>query len=202
MTYRDGLKNDEGLLMEALLNIKNGLEKYLDKEFKGIENQDLQRLLENFKDAFDDLMVGVEDNDELRKRREESRVVIREKIDEQPLFHIFSGEERDMIANLAIKYDKEIPSEPEFRENVYRRIMNLKDRNVLVLAYGRSNIQLLGENLGSKEDVFERGLDALMKDSFLPQNLEYTYSRALDTVYKYNHLLMAFVIDYFRNVVA
>lgn len=188
--------------MDALLNLKKNLEDYLDKEFKGIDNPELQELLENFKSAFTDLMVAVDDNEEMKKRREESRLLIREKIDEQPIYRVFTPVERDMIANLAIKYNKEILTDSEFRENVYRRIMNLKDRNVLILAYGRSNIKLLGENLGEKEDPLERGLRALLKDSFLPQNLEYTYSKALNTIYDNSYLLMAFVIDYFRNVVA
>jgi hypothetical protein len=186
--------------MKYLTDLKESLTSFIEDEFRDSSDiksalMDVLRSLEDLDEAID----GVADDS---VEKVEARKILREKIDKLPIFAKLNDKEKDLVANLAIKYEKEIPSEEEFRENIYRRVMNLSDKTAVILAHGKSSIINLGKNLGAKgdEEALERGLKALHRESFLPQNIESTYAKAIDNIYNHKDLFMAFLIDYFRNV--
>lgn len=186
--------------MKHLTDLKDSLNNFVEDEFR--DSADIKSSLMSVLRALDDLGTAIEEEADNSVEKVEARKILRVKIDKLPIFAKLNSGEKDLVANLAIKYGKEVPSEEEFRENIYRRAMNLSDSTVVVLAYGKSSIIALGKNLGAKsdEDALKRGLVALHRDCYLPQNIESTYGKAIDNIYDHRNLFMAFLIDYFRNV--
>ncbi len=189
--------------MKHLSDLKQSLTSFIEDEFR--DSADIKSALMSVLKSLEELDKSIDETANESVERVEARRILRDKIDRLPIFATLNDKEKDLVANLAIKYEKEIPSEEEFRENIYRRIMNLDNNTVVILAYGRSSIINLGQNLIAGPDVSEevalkRGLEALHREAFLPQNLESTYAKAIDNIYDHKDLFMAFLIDYFRNV--
>jgi glutamine synthetase type III len=186
--------------MKYLTDLKESLTSFIEDEFR--DSADIKSALMNVLRDLEELDNAIDGTKDDSVEKVEARKILREKIDKLPIFAKLNDKEKDLVANLAIKYEKEIPSEEEFRENIYRRIMNLSNDTVIILAYGKSSIIQLGKSLGAKSDevALKRGLEALHREAYLPQNIESTYAKAIDNIYEHKDLFMAFLIDYFRNV--
>ena len=179
--------------------LSNSLTQFIQDEFRGSE--DIRESLKDTLRSLRELDSSIVEEIDKSQERIEARRILRGEIDKLPVLQSLNDKEKDLVANLCMKYNKEVPSEEELREWVYKRIMNLSNDSVIIMANGKSNIQFLGNNLGAKteEEALQRGLTALRKDSYLPQNIESTYAKAINNIYKTKTLFMAFLIDFFRQ---
>jgi len=186
--------------MKYFDELSNSLTSFIEDEFRA--STDIKESLKDTLRAIQQLDSSIVEEIDRSQERIEARRILRAEIDKLPVLNSLNEGEKDLVANLCMKYNKEVPTEEEFRENIYKRVMNLSNDSVIIMANGRSNIISLGKNLGatSDEDALERGLDALRKDSYLPRNIESTYAKAINNIYDTKSLFMAFLIDYFRNV--
>lgn len=178
--------------------IEEQLKAILKTEFK--HNPEIESALSDVLESINSLKGAILVEKDETLQRIEARDILRENIDRTPFFARFSNVEKDMVANLALKYNKDIPSDNAIREYIYRRLVDIDDASVLLLAYGRSTIEKLGRNLGaSEDDAYNRGIKALHKDAFMPNSIEPTYGMAIKTIYNRKPLLLGFLIDYFRR---
>ncbi len=186
--------------MKYFDQLAHSLESFIEDEFRG--SVDIKEAIKDTLRAIKKLDESIVEEIDKSQERIEARRILRAEIDELSILSELNDGEKDLVANLCMKYNKEVPSEEEFRENIYKRVMNLSNDSVIIMANGRSNIISLGKSLGSKsdEEALERGLEALRKDSYLPRNIESTYAKAINNIYDNKNLFMAFLIDYFRNV--
>lgn len=183
-------------MSDALRDLYVTLEDLIRSEFKN--SDDIKVALKAVNDAIRDFDSAVDVTKEEALEVEEARRISRTKMRGNPLLENLEDKYKDLVADLALKYDKEPPTDVEFKERVYRRIVDLDDDVVLNLAFGRSTIERIGRSV-SKENCYEEGLKALRVDSFLPKNIESTYGSAIENVYKHKSLFLAFLVDYFRN---
>lgn len=165
-------------------------------EFKN--SADIKLALKSINDAIKDFDDAINREKEDAAEKIESMEIVKEKMREVPLLDGIEDKYKDLVANLSIKYDKELPSDEEFRERIFRRVVDLSDDTIMNLAYGKSTIESVGKSVG-RGDPYEEGLKALHKDSFLPKNIETTYGNAIDNIYKHKGLFLSFLIDYFRG---
>lgn len=179
--------------------LSNSLTQFIQEEFRGSEDirESLKDTLRSLRDLDNSIIEEIDKSQE----RIEARRILRGEIDQLPVLQNLNSAEKDLVANLCMKYNKEVPEEEELREWIYRRVMNLSNDSVIIMANGKSNLQFLGKNLGAKsdEEALQRGIEALRKDSYLPRNIESTYAKAIDNIYKTKTLFMAFLIDFFRQ---
>lgn len=181
-----------------LKDIEGDLHNLLNYEFRDAES--VKKAINSVLDAINNLKGIIDVETDETKQRIEARNILRKKIDNIAFYSNFDNKEKDMIANLAIKYERDIPSDGEIREYINRRIMDLDDQSIVVLAYGVDTISKLGSKLTENSAaIFERGVDALKKDAFLPTNIEQTYGAALKKIFDDKALLFGFIIDYFRR---
>ncbi len=181
---------------KALRDLYVTVEDLIRGEFRNSEG--LKVALKSINDAIRDFDSAIEETKEEAEQVEESRRVVRTKMRENPLLENLEDKYKNLAADLSIKYDKELPSDVEFNERLYRRLVELDDDTILNLAFGRSTIERIGRSI-DKKNPYEAGLEALRVDSFLPKNIETTYSNAIENIYKHKGLFLAFLIDYFRN---
>lgn len=181
-----------------LHDIENDLHSLMAHEFRDAES--VKKAMTSVIEAINELKGVIDVETDETKQRIEARNILRKKIDNIAFYSVFGNKEKDMIANLAIKYEKDIPSDGDIREYINIRIMDLDDESVLILAYGLDTIAKLGSKLADQgESVYERGLQALKKDAFLPSNIEQTYGAALKKIFDNKAMLFGFIIDYFRR---
>lgn len=185
-------------MSDYLEELKHSVRDLVEDEFR--DSEDIRESLKDVLRALDELDESITLEKDESIERIEARKILLEKINVLPIFGSLSDIEKGAIANLSIKYNKDIPSESELRENIYRKVMDLSNDSVIVMAYGRSTIKKLGENLdASKDEAFDRGMEALRRDCYLPQNIESTYAKAIDNIYANHEMFMAFLIEYFRG---
>lgn len=181
---------------KSLRDLYVTIDDLIKNEFKN--SNDIKLALKIVNDAIDDFDKAIERESDKVEERIEAKKIVKDKIKNSPLLDCLDDKYKDLVVNLSIKYDKELPDDGEFRERIFRRIVDLSDDTIVNLAYGRSTIESIGKNIG-KGDSYTNGLRALHKDSFLPKNIETTYSNAINNIYKHSGLFLSFLIDYFRG---
>lgn len=183
-------------MRDALRDLYVTVEDLIRSEFKNSE--DIKSALKTINDAIKDFDEAVDVELDEAVKKLESRKIVKEKMKDEPILESLDDKYKDLIADLSIKYKKELPSDEEFKERIFRRIVDLSDETIMNLAYGRSTIESVGKSVG-RGGNYEEGLKALRVDSFLPKNIETTYSNAIGNIYKHKGLFLSFLIDYFRN---
>lgn len=183
-------------MKKCLLDLYVTVDDLIKSEFNN--STDIKIALESINDAIEDFDGAVKRETDKVEERIEAKEILKEKMKKVPLLDGIEEKYKDLVANLAIKYNKELPSDEEFRERIFRRIVDLDDNTVMNLAYGKATIESVGKSVG-KGDPYENGLKALHKDSFLPKNIESTYGLAINNIYKHKGLFLSFLIDYFRK---
>lgn len=183
-------------MKKSLKDLYVTVEDLIKNEFQN--SNDIKLALKSINDAIEDFDDAIERENDKVIERLEAKKILKEKMKKEPLLDGLEDKYKDLIANLAIKYDKELPSDGEFRERIFRRIVDLSDDTIINLAYGKSTIESVGKSVG-KGDPYEAGLKALHRDSFLPKNIETTYGNAINNIYKHKGLFLSFLIDYFRS---
>lgn len=183
-------------MKKALLELYVTVDDLIKSEFQN--STDIKIALKSINDAVEDFDEAMERENDKVAERIEAREILKEKMKSVPLLDGIKDKYKDLVANLSLKYHKEIPSDEEFREFIFRRIVDLSDETVMNLAYGKSTIESVGKSVG-KGDPYESGIKALHKDSFLPKNIEATYGNAINNIYKHKGLFLSFLIDYFRT---
>lgn len=163
----------------------------IKNEFKN--SPDIQLALNDIKDSVTEFEELLDKDIEDIETKTESIKILLEKLKDNVLLSNLSEKNKELVSKLSIKYDKEIPSDNFFREYIFRRIVDLKDETVLNLAYGRKNL----ENIGNGD--YSLGIKRIHKDSFLPRNIESVYGKAISNIYKHEGLFVAFLVDFFRN---